>query len=199
MENNGPGMICIGDVLVSTEVLKEYFACDYEDCKGACCIIGDSGAPLEADEAEALERCYGDYSDLMQPSGREVVGKTGFFTIDGDGDMVTPLIDGSEECVFTHFSADGSCFCSPERRWCEGKCSFRKPVSCWLYPIRVSVLSNGMKGLNLHRWDICAGAFAKGRRDNVKVYRFLKEPLEAVFGKDFFEALCESEKYVNQR
>lgn len=186
-------IISIGDILVSGELLDEYFACDYEKCKGACCIIGDSGAPLEADEAEALERCYDDYAPLMQPAGREVVEKTGFFTIDGDGDMVTPLIGDSEECAFTHFDSDGSCFCAPERRWCEGKCSFRKPASCWLYPIRVTELSNGMKALNLHRWHICADAFAKGRRENIKVYQFLKEPLEAVFGKEFYAALCEAD------
>ena len=132
----------------------------------------------------------------MQPEGREIVGKTGFFTIDEDGDMVTPLIGDSEECVFTHFAPDGTCFCSPERRWCEGKCAFRKPVSCWLYPIRVTVLSNGMKALNLHRWHICADAFEKGRREGVKVYQFLREPLEEVFGKDFYQALCEAEKLL---
>lgn len=189
-------IICIDDVLVSSEIIEEYFSCDYDKCSGACCIVGDSGAPLEASEAEALEKHYGDYSDLMQPEGREIVGKTGFFTIDGDGDMVTPLIGDSEECVFTHFAPDGTCFCSPERRWCEGKCAFRKPVSCWLYPIRVTVLSNSMKALNLHRWHICADAFEKGRREGVKVYQFLREPLEKVFGKDFYQALCEAEKLL---
>lgn len=190
------GIICIDDILVSSELLEEYFCCDYEKCKGVCCIIGDSGAPLTGEEADSLEKCYGDYSSLMQQQGREVVEKTGFFEIDSDGDMVTPLIGDSEECAFTHFDADGSCFCAPERAWCGGRCAFRKPLSCWLYPIRVSVLSNGMKALNLHRWHICTDAYEKGRREGIKVYQFLKEPIEAAFGQDFYRALCEAEKLV---
>lgn len=188
------GIIQIDDILVSSEIVTEYFSCNYEECRGVCCVIGDSGAPLTEDEAEALEREYPKYSDLMQEQAREVVARTGFFEIDSDGDMVTPLVRGTEECVFTHFDGNGSCFCSPERCWFQGKCSFRKPVSCWLYPVRVSVLSNGMTALNLHRWDICKGAFEKGRREGTKVFRFLKEPLTAVFGEDFYEALCQVEK-----
>lgn len=190
------GIIQIDDILVSTEILTEYFACDYEKCKGVCCIIGDSGAPLEEDEAQALEDEYDVFKHLMQPEGVETVARKGFFEIDYDGDMVTPLVGNSEECVFTHFDEDGNCFCSPEKCWFDGKCRFRKPISCWLYPIRVSTLSNGMKALNLHRWDICSVAFEKGRREGIKVFRFLKEPIEAAFGEEFYEALCMAEKEI---
>lgn len=188
------GIIQIDDILVSSEIITEYFACNYDECRGVCCVIGDSGAPLTEDEAQSLERNYPIYSGLMQETAREAVARTGFFEIDSDGDMVTPLVRGTEECVFTHFDGDGNCFCSPERCWFRGECSFRKPVSCWLYPVRVSVLSNGMTALNLHRWDICRGAFLKGRREGVKVFRFLKEPLTAMYGEDFYEALCQAEK-----
>lgn len=187
------GVIQIEDILVSTELFSEYFACDYEKCRGVCCIIGDSGAPLEECEAAALEREYAGYRHLMQPQGREIAERDGFSVIDSDGDLVTPLIGNSQECIFTHFDEQGNCFCAPERCWFDGKCSFRKPISCWLYPIRVSVLSNGMKALNLHRWDICKCAFEKGRKEGIKVYRFLKEPIEEAFGKEFYEALCEAD------
>lgn len=183
-------IIQIDDYLISSEVLTEYFACDYPVCKGCCCIIGDSGAPLEDSEPEAIEKNYAAFSPLMRPQGRAAVEAKGFFEIDRDGDMVTPLVEGSEECAYCHFEKDGSCLCSMERKWFEGETDFRKPISCWLYPLRLSTLSNGLTAVNLHRWDICKEAFAKGRREGIRVYQFLKEPLERYFGEEFYRMLC---------
>lgn len=191
---NQPTIIQIDDCLISSEILTEYFACDYEKCKGCCCIIGDSGAPLEECEVPALEKNYSVYSPLMQEKGRAAVADKGFFEIDTDGDMVTPLVPCTEECAYTHFDKEGNCFCAVERAWFDGKGDFRKPVSCWLYPIRISSLSNGMRALNLHRWEICKDAFAKGKKEGTKVYRFLKEPIERYFGEEFYEQLCEAAK-----
>lgn len=189
-------IIQIDDCLVSSDIITEFFACDYPKCKGCCCIIGDSGAPLEECEPEAIEKNYEIFSPIMRPQGRAAVDKKGFFEIDIDGDMVTPLVEGSEECAYCHFDEKGNCFCSMERLWFQGQGDFRKPISCWLYPIRVSGLSNGMKALNLHRWEICKDAFAKGKAENIRVYEFLKEPIERYFGEDFYAALCEAAKQL---
>lgn len=195
MGNRYQTIIEIGDCLVSSEILTEYFACDYQKCKGCCCIIGDSGAPLDESEPEAIEKNYHIFSPLMREQGKSAVLDKGFFEIDMDGDMVTPLVPGSEECAYTCFDEDGNCFCSMERCWFNGEGDFRKPISCWLYPIRVSVLSNGMRALNLHRWEICKDAFAKGRKEKVRVYEFLREPIERYFGEDFYLALAETAKH----
>lgn len=190
MSDNKFGTIFeIGDCLVSEEVITEYFSCDYGKCKGCCCIIGDSGAPMTEEETEKVENAYPAFSSLMQESGRKVVDKNGFFEIDRDGDIVTPLCPGSEECAFTHFDEYGNCFCAIERAYFSGKCKFRKPLSCWLYPIRVTELSNGKHALNLHRWDICKDAYEKGKKEKVRVYEFLREPLESAFGEEFYSAL----------
>lgn len=197
-----PSIIQIGDILVSSEIITERFCCDYEVCRGACCIIGDSGAPLSDGEDELLERHYEEYSPYMSGAGRKKVAETGFFEIDIDGDAVTPLLGGSEECAFTHFEGN-NCMCAVERAWCLGSDALRakrggfvKPISCRLYPIRAKVLSNGLTALNLHRWDICRCAFDKGRRDDVPVYRFLREPLIAAYGEDFYRELCEVAEYL---
>ena len=149
-------MVIIDDKIVSSEIFTEYFACDYAVCGGACCIIGDSGAPMEEDEPERIEANYGRFSPLMSPEGRAVVEEKGFFEIDSDGDMVTPLVPGREECAYAACDEDGNWFCTIERSWCRGGSDFVKPISCRLYPIRVSRLSNGMIALNLHRWNICS-------------------------------------------
>ena len=186
----------IGDILVSEDVIMEFFACDYPVCKGKCCIVGDSGAPLKEEELEPLEANYAHYSPLMRPEGRAAVEAKGFFEIDREGDIVTPLVEGSEECAFCHFEADGSCLCSIERKFEKGLGTFRKPVSCSLYPIRVVDLGGGRLGLNLHRWEICREAFEKGRREGIRVYRFLRGPLTEAFGQEFYSALSEAARML---
>ena len=103
--------------------------------------------------------------------------------------MVTPLVPGREECAYAACDAEGSWFCTIERSWCRGGSDFVKPISCRLYPIRVSRLSNGMTALNLHRWNICSCAFAKGKKEGIPVFRFLQKPLTDAFGEEFYAAL----------
>ncbi|MBO4634910.1 MAG: DUF3109 family protein [Bacteroidales bacterium] len=189
-------MIEIGDVLVSEDVVLEYFACDYPKCKGCCCIIGDSGAPLKGEELEPLEANYPYYQELMRPEGRAAVEAKGFFEIDRDGDLVTPLVAGSEECAFCHFDSQGNCLCAIERQFCKGLGKFRKPISCSLYPIRVVDLGGGRVGLNLHRWHICKDAYEKGRREGIRVYEFLRGPLTEAFGQEFYSALSAAAKML---
>ena len=185
----------IGDVLVSEDVILEYFACDYAVCKGKCCIIGDSGAPLKEEELEPIEANYPAFKDLMSPEGRKAAEDKGFFEVDRDGDLVTPVVPGSEECAFCHFE-DGNCFCAIERQFCKGLISFKKPISCSLYPIRVVDLGGGRCGLNLHRWDICKEAYEKGRREGIRVYEFLRGPLTDAFGEEFYSALSAAAKML---
>lgn len=186
---NYSSIIQIDDCLVSGDILTEFFACDYSRCRGVCCVIGDSGAPLLECELPALEKNYDIFSPLMSENGRKAVGEKGFFEIDIDGDLVTPLVPGSEECAYCRRDAEGNCLCAIEKKWDEGCGDFRKPISCCLYPIRVSELSNGMRALNLHRWDICRDAFNRGRREGIRVYQFLRDPIRRFFGGDFYAAL----------
>ncbi|MBR4827131.1 MAG: DUF3109 family protein [Bacteroidales bacterium] len=183
-------MIQIGDILVSEDVVAEYFACDYAACRGICCIEGDAGAPLDESELPALERDYPKYSPEMLPAGRDAVDLNGFFEIDPEGDIVTPLVCGSGACAFTKFGPDGGCLCAIE---CSG-CT--KPVSCSLYPVRVKRFKGGGIALNLHKWDICKPAFEKGRREGIRAYQFLKKPLTEAFGEEFYQALCAAADHI---
>lgn len=197
MGHKGFGTIVqIDDCLISEDVFAEYFCCDYEVCKGKCCIVGDSGAPMEESEIELCERDYDVYKGLMSEAGRESAEANGFFEIDREGDIVTPLVPGTEECAYTHFDDQGNCLCAIEMCHLAGKCAFRKPISCSLYPVRVSRLSNGTLALNVHHWDICRDAFEKGRREGVRVYQFLKEPLTRRFGEDFYAQMCAAAEMV---
>ena len=182
-------IIQIGDVLVSEDVVCEFFACDYPVCRGACCIVGDSGAPLEEDEIPALEKDFHLFSSFIREEGRAAAETSGYFAVDREGDLVTPLVPGSEECAYCCFEGN-NCLCGIE------KAGLTKPISCALYPIRIKKFRGGGMALNLHRWDICKCAFERGRREGIRVYQFLKEPLIRRFGSEFYEALSAAAEHV---
>ena len=134
-------MIEIDDKIVSADLLRECFACDIAQCKGICCVEGNAGAPLEADEVEILEREYPNYKPYMTAEGIESVERQGFMVVDEDGDLTTTLVDDAQ-CAYT-YTENGVTLCAIEKAWAEGKTPFRKPISCHLYPIRVMRFSNG--------------------------------------------------------
>ena len=177
----------VDNVLVAGAILEEEFVCNLKACKGACCVEGDAGAPLEEEELETLEAIYEDVKPYMRPEGIAAVEEQGLFTVDQDNEYVTPLVEG-KECAFVAFDVDGTAKCSIEQAHKDGKVDFKKPISCHLYPIRVSKLSVG-DAVNYNRWHICSDACSLGRELNVKVYQFLKEPLIRKYGKDWFEQL----------
>lgn len=181
-------IISYGDFLVSSEIVTEHFSCDLGKCHGVCCVEGNSGAPLKLSECRLLERDYPAYSVFMTSEGRDAAERKGFFDVDTDGDIVTPLIGKEGPCAYS-FMENGSCFCAIERAYCRGLCKFRKPVSCHLYPVRVRHLPSGFTQLELNRWKICEYAFENGAAKKVPVYKFLREPLIDAFGQDLYDAL----------
>jgi len=184
---NNYRVVAIGDVLISTALLTERFVCDMSACKGQCCVVGESGAPLESQEVDVLELEYHSFVHYMTPAGRAAVEKQGVAIVDIDGEWVTPLVEGAE-CAYALFDQSGVCTCAIERAFLDGKTVFRKPISCWLYPIRILLLSTGC-ALNYHQWHLCTGARDCGKKEGVPVYQFLKEPIIAKFGESFYQAL----------
>ena len=179
-------MIQIGDKIISRELFENQFICHLEKCEGNCCVFGDSGAPLEDDEAVALSRDIEKILPYMRAEGKRAVREHGAWVIDNDGDKVTPLV-GREECAFVVFE-DTIARCSIEQAYDEGAIAFRKPVSCHLYPIRVTKLKQGI-ALNYHQWSICEPARILGKKEGVPVFRFLKDPITRVYGEEFYKEL----------
>ena len=184
----------VGDVLLSPDIITEYFCCDYEKCKGACCIEGDAGAPVTLEEISEIENSLDEVWDELSASAQTVIDKQGVAYSDRDGDLVTSIV-GGRDCVFTCYE-NGSCLCALEKAFIQGKTTFCKPISCSLYPIREKQFSNGMIGLNYHRWEVCKDAVIKGKNNNIRVYEFLKEPLTRHFGSQWYEELQELAKTV---
>lgn len=226
----------IDNILVSSDVLTEHFACDLEKCHGRCCIEGDAGAPVTIDEIEHIENNLDQVWPLLSAQAQSVIDKQGVAYTDQEGDLVTSIV-GGKDCVFTCYddiklslpsensespdnlessgnpgisgksgnsgtlgtsgnsaSSDrivkNCCLCAYEKLYRQNKIQWCKPISCALYPIRVKTLRGGITALNYHRWDVCRDAVERGKREGIKVYQFLKEPLVRRFGAEWYEQLC---------
>lgn len=229
----------IDNILVSSDVLTEHFACDLEKCHGRCCIEGDAGAPVTIDEIEHIENNLDQVWPLLSAQAQSVIDKQGVAYTDQEGDLVTSIV-GGKDCVFTCYddiklslpsknsessgnpgisgisgksgksgnsgtsgilgtsgnsaSSDrivkNCCLCAYEKLYRQNKIQWCKPISCALYPIRVKTLRGGITALNYHRWDVCRDAVERGKREGIKVYQFLREPLIRRFGAEWYEQLC---------
>ncbi|MFA6128071.1 MAG: DUF3109 family protein [Bacteroidales bacterium] len=179
-------MIEIGHALVSLDVLQRKFCCNLNACKGACCILGDAGAPLTIEEAGELEDYLDELSPLISGDGLFSIMEQGAFVYDVDGEIVTPLI-GNKECVYTLFE-NGIAFCAIERAYQTGLIHFNKPVSCHLYPIRIKSFET-YDAVNYDLWDICNPAREEGAKQEVPVYMFVRDALIRKYGVEWFEQL----------
>ena len=182
-------MVQIKDTLVSDELFTRKFVCDLAKCKGICCVEGDSGAPVDENEKAEMERALPSVMPYMSEKGRRAVASQGAWIHDPyDRSPVTPLVEG-KECAYLVTNADGVSLCAFEQAFRDGKTRFKKPVSCHLYPIRLSSIMS-FTALNYHRWDICSDACALGEKLGIPLYKFLREPLVRRFGRDWYEELC---------
>ena len=180
-------LVEIQDKVVALDLFEKKFVCDLNACKGACCIDGDAGAPITEEEIAVLEDDLEFIKPYMRPEGIAEVEKTGVFYMDWDNEPVTTLVNGAE-CAFVFFDEKGITKCAIEQAHKDGKTSFKKPISCHLYPIRAQKYAE-FEALNYNEWKICAPACACGENLNVKVYKFLKEPIVRAYGEAFYEEM----------
>ncbi len=183
-----PPLLQVGDVILSSDILTECFCCDLEACGGACCIEGDAGAPLTLDEVGELENVLDDVWSQLSAAAQSVIDRQGVAYNDPDGDLVTSIVNG-KDCVFTCYDNAGCCFCATEKAFREGRTSWCKPISCYLYPIREKKFSGGLVGLAYHRWNVCDAAVKKGRELGLPLYKFLRDPLIRRFGSEWYDEL----------
>ena len=183
-----PPILEVGGILISSDILTERFCCDYEKCRGVCCIEGDAGAPVTLDEISGIEDALDTVWPDLSAQAQAVIDQQGVAYTDQEGDLVTSIV-GGKDCVFTCYDGD-NCLCALEKAFRGGKTKFCKPISCALYPIRAKTFADGTVALNYNRWSVCADAVKKGQSLDMPVYQFLKEPLIRRFGAEWYDELC---------
>ncbi|MFY0606152.1 MAG: DUF3109 family protein [Cyclobacteriaceae bacterium] len=181
-------MIQIDQTLISDDIKEQFFVCDLDKCKGACCVEGDLGAPLEEEELSDMEEVIEVVKPYLNEEAIKVLESEGAYLLDDEGDFSTTTID-NKECAFAFYDEKEILKCSIEQAWRDGKTDIQKPISCHLYPIRAVKLHEFL-ALNYDRWHICSPACELGDKLSVPVYKFLKDPLIRKFGKHWYQKLC---------
>jgi hypothetical protein len=186
-------LIELGDKIISTQIFEKKFVCDLNQCKGACCVEGDAGAPLNWEEVKIIQQDIEKIKPFMRQEGIDAVKKSDIFYLDQEKEPVTSLVN-EKECVFVQFE-NGIAKCAIEQANKAGVTSFKKPISCHLYPIRIKKF-NEYTAINYEEWNICKPACSCGDKLDVTVFKFLKEPLIRAFGTEFFEELDQVSKEI---
>jgi hypothetical protein len=194
-------MIIVDRAILSDDIAENFFVCNLEKCKGACCVEGDLGAPLEDDELETMEEIYDEVKPYMREEGIAAVEAQGKYVLDEDGDYSTTTVNG-KECAYAVYDERGILKCAIEQAYNAGKIGFKKPISCHLYPIRITKYDK-YDAVNYDRWSICSPACALGTQLNVPLYIFLKDALLRKYGQQWYDNLVEAiknhEKKLNSK
>jgi hypothetical protein len=189
-------MIIHQNTLISEDIIENNFICNLEKCKGACCVEGEFGAPLEEEEIKILESEFENIKPFLSDAGIKAIRKNGVWEKARDGDIVTTCLPNGQ-CNFSTYE-NGILGCGIEKAFKEGKTTFRKPISCHLYPIRITKVAE-FDALNYSRWDICKPACNLGNKHKLPIYKFLKEALIRKYGEDWYtelELICDA--YLEQ-
>jgi Protein of unknown function (DUF3109) len=182
-------MIAFEHTIISSDIAEKFFVCNIEKCKGACCEEGDLGAPLEEAECSILEDIQDKIALYLSPEGRQAIAEQGPWIFDTEGDFSTPTIN-NRACVYAIRNPNGSLACGIEKAWQDGVIDFQKPISCHLYPIRITKYDE-FEALNYNIWDICDPACSFGKELGVPLYKFLKEPLVRKYGEPWYKKLVD--------
>ena len=193
-------MIAIDNKLISDEIVTAQFVCDLNKCKGACCEDGDAGAPLNLDELDELIQNYAEIKPNLTADGVKAIEKQGKYVYDNEFGWVTPTIKGAM-CAYGFRDENNIIKCGIEKAYNEGKISWKKPVSCHLFPIRTSIskINTDQEYLNYEpREDVCKPACKLGKQLKVPVYIFLKEAIIRKYGEDFYNALDATAQHMKK-
>ncbi len=182
-------MFQLGKTIVSEDIIEKEFMCNLNACKGACCIDGDAGAPLEKEELKSLEEIFPKVKSFLRKDGLKAIESKGLYTTNEFGEHETPLING-EDCAYVIFDENNVAMCAIEEAFNQGEINFKKPVSCHLYPVRIQEY-NEFSAINYHKWEICDDACALGKELKVPVYKFVKQALVRKYGEAWYSELEE--------
>lgn len=190
-------MFQLGKTIVSEEILEKDFVCNLNACKGACCVEGEAGAPLEKDELDELRENFEKIRPFLEEKGLTAIKEQGLFTTNELGEHETPLIEG-KECAYVIHNEKNQALCGIEEAFNRGAVQFKKPISCHLYPVRIRQYSE-FAAVNYHKWDICDDACSLGKELKIPVYQFVKQALIRKFGEPWYAELEEIASRVNSK
>lgn len=190
-------MLVIQDILISEEIVEEKFFCNLNACKGACCTEGDYGAPVEDVEMQSIHQYIDVIKENLPERSKVMIETNGGFTFYKEPKVWGTSCHEDGACVFLTTNELGIAMCGIEKTWYEGKIPFQKPISCHLYPIRISKNDIiGFEAWNYDRWDICSAACDKGKKEKMPIYKFVKDAIIRKKGASFYEELDAAAQFI---
>lgn len=190
-------MLQIGKTIISEDIIEKEFVCNLAACKGACCVDGDAGAPLDEDEAILLKKVYSKIKPFLRKEGIYAIEKEGVYTTTEKGEYETTLIN-HKDCAYVIFDENKKALCGIEKAYNQGVIKWKKPISCHLYPIRVQHYAE-FAAVNYHKWQICNDACSLGKELEVPVYKFVKQALIRKFGSEWYRELEKTAKIIKNK
>ncbi len=181
-------ILTIDEVLVRSEITDTPFSCDLMKCKGACCTLeSDFGAPVTSEEIDIIKEIIPLLKAYISVEHLDVIENLGFYDCKDNDFMLKSY--NRKACVFVYYDGDIA-KCSMEKAFLEGKTNFRKPISCHLFPIRVSRF--GGEVLRYEEFSECKPAIEKGKEENITVAEFCAESLTRLYGEKWYSQLKEN-------
>lgn len=191
-------MLYIEDTLISLDIVENKFICNLSACKGACCVEGDFGAPLTKKEQEKLKHIYQDIKPYLLPDSIKVIEEKGIYEHFDEGSFIGTRLMENGACSLLTYEG-GIAKCGIEKAYEEGVTDFKKPMSCHLYPIRVTKNEEtGFEAWNYDEWEICSAACKLGEEHQVPIYQFLKDAIIRAKGEDFYNELDAAAEHVSE-
>jgi len=187
-------MFQVQDTILSENIATASFACDLPKCKGACCVVGDAGAPISKGEIPNLNKAYGLLEDELHPQARKTVREEGLIQQSSDGQRIS--CRGSEECVFVLYGDDDVAYCAIQKAFLEGRIDWEKPVSCHLYPIRLKKIADFEYANFEYVDELCSAACAKGKQEGTYLSDFLKKALVRRYDEEWYAEFSEQCKEI---
>jgi len=183
--------LLLNETLISSDIFSEHFSCDLSACRGACCWKGDYGAPLTLEEADRLEAHTESIVEDLAPGSQATFRSNGPVAYYKEMKQLGTQLNPDGSCIYM-VRKNGIAQCKLELDHRSDSDLPNKPVSCHLYPIRIS--NNHQNTLDLveyDRWEICKAACSKGQKEKMPVFRFVKSGLVRKYGQEFYDQLEE--------
>jgi hypothetical protein len=178
-------MFRVGDTILSEEIASSKFACNISRCKGACCVVGESGAPVSKDEIQSIRDAYKALKTELRPEAVKTVEKLGIVQGNDEDGYEISCVD-ERECVFVDYTDEGVGVCAIQRAFLQNRVDWEKPVSCHLYPVRLKKIGEFEYANFEYMPDICESGCLNGNENGIYLSDFLESAFIRRYGRKWY-------------
>ncbi|MFD2532501.1 DUF3109 family protein [Gracilimonas halophila] len=188
-------MFKVKNTILSDDIATAKFACDLPRCKGACCVVGDAGAPVSKNEIPVLHKAYKLLKDELRTDSVKVAESEGVVVGSEKAGYEIATVN-EQECIFVKYDENEIAYCAIQRAYFEGRFKWEKPISCHLFPVRLKRIA-GFDYANFEYVPkLCSVACEKAEKENIHLAEFLEKPLVRRYGEEWFAEFIESCKEI---